>query len=443
MTSHRADVIPQRSTSAVPANRAKLDAVEPIAKVADDAGLTMIQLALGFVTAHPGVTSAIIGPRTMEHLDSQLAAADTVLTPRSSTPSTRSLPRVSISRPTRRSTPLRRARRVAADGVTGDRAAPSFGIATAPQQVDYADLLRVWREADAIPEIEHAWLFDHLLPIGGDPHGPIFEGWTLLAALAAQTSRLRLGLLVTSNRFRPPAMLAKIAATVDIVSGGRLDFGIGAGSRPSVPTARREYDAHGLPYLDAADAVGSLAEACTIIKRLWTEDEPFDFDGRYAPAHRRVRATRSRCSDRTRRSSSAAGRAATLRVVAEHADVWNYPGDDIDDAARPPRDARRLLRRDRPRPGRDHPLARAAGRLRRPRATRTTIARALDAGFPHLVLSLPAPYPDGVARWVADEARYVTPTVRAERSPYGFIWRVRSSLSLSRRRCGASLSDGT
>ena len=159
--------------------------------------------------------------------------------------------------------------------------AVSFGIATAPQQVSYHDVQRVWREADAIGEIEHAWLFDHLLPIAGDQKGPIFEGWTLLSALAAQTERLRLGLLVTSNRIRPPAMLAKIAATVDIVSGGRLDFGIGAGSRTSIPWARREYDANGLPYHDAAYAVGSLAEACTVIRRLWTEDEPFDFDGSY------------------------------------------------------------------------------------------------------------------------------------------------------------------
>ena len=146
----------------------------------------------------------------------------------------------------------------------------SFGIATAPQQVSYRDVLRVWREADTISEIEHAWLFDHLLPIGGDPNGPIFEGWTLLSALAAQTERLRLGLLVTSNRFRPPAMLAKIATTVDVVSDGRLDFGIGVGSRPNPPAARREYPAHGLPYLDFTDAVASLDEACTVIRRLWT-----------------------------------------------------------------------------------------------------------------------------------------------------------------------------
>ncbi|MFL6123214.1 aldo/keto reductase [Actinophytocola sp.] len=79
ITTSRSAFMPQRFDTAVPANRAKLDAVERLAALADGAGLTMIQLALGFVTAHPGVTSAIIGPRTLDHLRSQLAAADTVL----------------------------------------------------------------------------------------------------------------------------------------------------------------------------------------------------------------------------------------------------------------------------------------------------------------------------------------------------------------------------
>jgi len=79
ITTSRSALMPERFDTAAPANRARLDAVERLAAVADQAGLTMIQLALGFVTAHPGVTSAIIGPRTMEHLHSQLAAADTVL----------------------------------------------------------------------------------------------------------------------------------------------------------------------------------------------------------------------------------------------------------------------------------------------------------------------------------------------------------------------------
>ena len=128
-------------------------------------------------------------------------------------------------------------------------ARPSFGIMTPPMNVAYSDIVRVWREADQIPSIEHAWLFDHLMAIGGDLTGPAFDGWTLLSALAAQTQRPPHRAAGDQHRFRPPAMLAKIAGTVDVVSGGRLDFGIGAGSRPSAPIARREYEAHGLDQI--------------------------------------------------------------------------------------------------------------------------------------------------------------------------------------------------
>ena len=283
-----------------------------------------------------------------------------------------------------------------------DPARPRFGIATAPQQVSYPDLLAVWRDADAIPQIEHAWLFDHLMPIGGDPDGPIFEGWTLLSALAAQTERLRLGLLVTSNRFRPPAMLAKIATTVDVISGGRLDFGIGAGSRPSLPMARREYDAHGLPYHDFAHSVGDLAEACTVIRRLWTEPEPFDFDGSY------VRLTGAfgnpKPVQRPHPPVMIGGRStATLRVVAEHADLWNIPGGDIEDAVR--RSA--LLDGFCAEIGRDPAAITRSIYLPtfydRPGQVRDAITEAIDSGFGHIVLGLAAPYPENVARWVADE----------------------------------------
>src|SRR5699024_5937331 len=105
----------------------------------------------------------------------------------------------------------------------------SFGIKTSPQHTTYEDILRVWQEAEEVPEIEHAWLFDHFAPVQGDLSGPVLEGWTTLAALAAVTKRLRLGLMVTGNTYRHPAVLAKIAATVDVISNGRLDFGIGAG----------------------------------------------------------------------------------------------------------------------------------------------------------------------------------------------------------------------
>ncbi|MEU7853223.1 LLM class flavin-dependent oxidoreductase [Nonomuraea sp. NPDC049141] len=273
---------------------------------------------------------------------------------------------------------------------------------TAPSQVDYQDILRVWREADTIPEIEHAWLFDHLMPIFGDPNGPTHEGWTLLSALAPQTRRLRIGVLVTSNRFRPPAMLAKIAATVDIVSGGRLDFGIGVGSRPGHPLARREYEAHGLPFHETAHAVGSLAEACTVIRRLWTETEPFDFDGTH------VQLTGAfgnpKPVQRPHPPIIIGGRsAATLRVVAEHADLWNIPGGDIDDVVQ--RSA--LLDRYCAEIGRDPASIIRSIHLPvsydHPGTTRDAIGEAIDAGFRHIVLGLQAPYPADVARWVTDE----------------------------------------
>lgn len=279
---------------------------------------------------------------------------------------------------------------------------PQFGIMTAPSQVHYHDILRVWREADTIPQIEHAWLFDHLMPIGGDPDGPTYEGWTLLSALAAHTERLRLGVLVTSNRIRPPAMLAKIAATVDIVSNGRLDFGIGAGSRPDHPLARREYAAHGLPFHDAAHAVGSLAEACGIIRRLWTETEPFDVDGTY------IRLEGAFCNpkplQRPHPPILIGGRStAVLRVAAEHADLWNIPGGDIDDAVR----RSRLLDRLCTEIGRDPADITRSIHLpvsyEQPGNTRAAISEATAAGFQHVVLGLPAPYPAGVAQWLADE----------------------------------------
>ncbi|MEU3104400.1 LLM class flavin-dependent oxidoreductase [Streptomyces griseoflavus] len=279
---------------------------------------------------------------------------------------------------------------------------PRFGIMTAPTQVGYDDILRVWREADTVPEIEHAWLFDHLMPIHGDPWGPAFEGWTLLSALAARTRRLRLGVMVTSNRFRPPALLAKIATTVDVVSGGRLDFGIGVGSRPDPPAARREYPAHGLPFQPPAQAVESLAEACALIRRLWTEEEPFDFHGTHH--HLTGAFGNPKPVQRPHPPILIGGRSsATLRVVAEHADLWNVPGGDRDDVAR--RGA--LLDRYCAEIGRDPESIVRSIHLPvdtdRPGVTREAIGEALDAGFRHIVLGLPAPYPEGVARWAAAE----------------------------------------
>ena len=272
---------------------------------------------------------------------------------------------------------------------------------TAQQQVSYDDLLRVWREADTCPPIEHAWLFDHVMPVGGDPNGPVLEGWTLLAALAAHTRRLRLGLLVTANRMRPPAVLAKIATTVDVVSRGRLEFGLGVGSRPQPREAWREYPAHGLGFDDFATAVASLGESCAIIRRLWTESEPFDFTGRH---HQLTGAfANPKPVQRPHPPITIGGRTdATLRVAARHADRWNIPGGDLDDCIG------RSARLDQlcTQIGRD-----PAGIARsivlpfspdRPRATRDAIRAAVDVGFRHVVVGLGTPYLEGVVQQVAD-----------------------------------------
>lgn len=297
----------------------------------------------------------------------------------------------------------------------------SFGIKTTPMHVDYADILRVWQEADGIPEIEHAWLWDHMLPLAGPKDGKIYEGWTLLSALAAQTERLELGLLVTSNRIRQPAVLGKIANTVDIVSGGRLIMGLGvggthqpagaggiAGDNPAVA----EYDAYGLTLVPPAEGIARLEETVTILKRMWTEPE-FDFEGRY------YTLKGNRNEPKPVRPSGpplliGGWGTRTLRLVAEHADIWNIPGpphNQVDYIA----ERSAVLDRHCADIGRDpSEIARSVQVIMSyddAEANRKTVRALIDAGLTHIVLSLPRGYPQGIGRWLADE---VISPVRAE-----------------------------
>jgi F420-dependent oxidoreductase-like protein len=209
----------------------------------------------------------------------------------------------------------------------GDRQLLTFGIKTAPQHdAHYAAISRVWRDADAALAIDHAWLWDHMMPLGGDPGGACLENWTLLAALAAQTSRLRIGHLVTSNLYRSPPVLAKMATTVDVISRGRLILGIGAG------WSSAEQDAYGAPRLSASERIGRLDEACKIIRRAWTEDV-FDFDGRYYQLRRVYAEPKPVQRPHPPILIGGKGERRTLRVVAQHADIWNFSGSRDDAAA--------------------------------------------------------------------------------------------------------------
>src|SRR3712207_2512415 len=199
----------------------------------------------------------------------------------------------------------------------------SFGIKTAPQHTTYEDMLAVWQEADGIDVLEHAWLFDHYAPIHSDVNGPCLEGWTLLAAYAARTARLRLGLMVTGNTYRHPAVLTKIATTVDVIANGRLDFGIGAGWN------EYEHASMGIPLYRPGERIRRLDEACEIVKRLFTQ-QLTDFDGRY------YQLKGARCEPKPIQKPyppfviGGGGEQLTLRVVARYADVWNFAGGPVE-----------------------------------------------------------------------------------------------------------------
>jgi alkanesulfonate monooxygenase SsuD/methylene tetrahydromethanopterin reductase-like flavin-dependent oxidoreductase (luciferase family) len=281
----------------------------------------------------------------------------------------------------------------------------SFGIKTSQLGLTYDQIRRIWREADRIDVFEHAWLWDHLVPLRGDVDADALEAWTLLAALAAQTSRLRLGVMVTSNRLRSPTLLAKMAATVDVIAGGRLDFGIGAGgSRVAGPNpAVREFAAYGFPLVAPGRAVRDLAEALDVIKRMWTAEQPFDYDGPSLTLRGAVCAPRP--VHRPRPPIMVAGSGdRMLRIVAEHADLWNYPGGLADTFAE--RDAK-LVRHCRE-IGRDPAsitrsmqlIVRTAEPDAAPKA-RDTIERMIDAGVRHIVLA--AVLGDHDVQWLADE----------------------------------------
>jgi F420-dependent oxidoreductase-like protein len=121
---------------------------------------------------------------------------------------------------------------------------------------------------------ESVWVYDHLHTFPVPTQEVTYEAWTLMAALAAATDTVRLGQMCTCNGYRPPAYLAKVAASIDAISGGRLEMGIGAG------WYEHEYTGYGYPFPKASVRIGELGEAVEIMKRMWTEDEA-SFEGKY------------------------------------------------------------------------------------------------------------------------------------------------------------------
>jgi F420-dependent oxidoreductase-like protein len=188
-------------------------------------------------------------------------------------------------------------------------------------------MLAVWKEADDIDVFESGWTFDHFYPIFSDSAGPCLEGWMTLAALAQATRRLRLGTLVTGIHYRHPAVLANMAATLDIVSGGRLEIGIGAGWN------EEESGAYGIELGSPAERSDRFEEACEVIVSLLTR-QTTDFSGKY------YQLTGARCEPKPVQRPhppvciGGSGERRTLRTAARFAQHWNFVGGTPEEFAR-------------------------------------------------------------------------------------------------------------
>ncbi len=194
-----------------------------------------------------------------------------------------------------------------------------FGVKTAPQMTTWEAMLDVWRAADGIDLFESAWNFDHFEPILDKPrNGPCLEGWSSLAALAAATSRIRVGCMVTGVPYRHAAVVAKMAATVDHISGGRLELGLGAGWNQA------EADAYGIELPPLRERFDRFDAACEAIIGLLTQPQ-FTFSG---PG---VTLTDAYCEPKPIQQPhppitiGGDGEKRTLRAVARYAQRWNTP----------------------------------------------------------------------------------------------------------------------
>jgi F420-dependent oxidoreductase-like protein len=197
---------------------------------------------------------------------------------------------------------------------------------TAPQDTNWDDMLEVWRAADDIELFESGWLFDHFYPIFSDSTGPCLEGWVTLTALAQATKRLRLGTLVTGIHYRHPAVLANMAATLDIVSGGRLELGIGAGWN------EEESGAYGISVGTPKERSDRFEEACEVIIGLLSDDTT-SFRGAY------YELTSARCNPKPIQRPhppiciGGSGEKRTLRTAARFAQHWNFVGGTVEEFA--------------------------------------------------------------------------------------------------------------
>jgi F420-dependent oxidoreductase-like protein len=167
---------------------------------------------------------------------------------------------------------------------------------------------------------ESVWLVDHFHTIPTPSQEVTFEAWMTTAALARDTKRVRVGQMVTCNSYRNPALLAKMASTVDVLSHGRLNFGIGAG------WYEHEYKAYGYEYPDAPTRLRHLREAVQVILAMWTQEEAV-FEGKYYQIHGAINQPKGVQKPHIPMLIAGGGEKVTLKLVAQYGDACNVNGD--------------------------------------------------------------------------------------------------------------------
>src|SRR5215210_3136620 len=190
----------------------------------------------------------------------------------------------------------------------------------------YEAMSRVAMEAERLG-FDSIWLYDHLHTVPTQELETTFECWIATAALARDTSTVRIGQMVTCNNYRNPALLAKMASTVDVMSHGRLDFGIGAG------WYEHEYRAYGYPYPDGPERLRMLREALQVIRAMWTEDYA-TFEGQYYQVRGAINEPKGVQQPHPPIWIGGGGEKVTLRLVAQYGDASNIPGPDPEEARR-------------------------------------------------------------------------------------------------------------
>ncbi len=175
--------------------------------------------------------------------------------------------------------------------------------------------------------LDSIWLFDHFHTVPVPSQEPTFECWTSTAALARDTKRVRIGQMVTCNSYRNPTLLAKIASTVDVLSHGRLDFGIGAG------WYEQEYNAYGYPFPDAPTRLRMMREAIQIILKMWTEEEAH-FEGKYYQVRGAINQPKGVQKPHIPMLIGGGGEQVTLKLVAQYGDACNIGNQDVEATAR-------------------------------------------------------------------------------------------------------------